>query len=99
MDKIVIIGGVAAGATSAAKVRRFSSIAQITMIEAIKKLFGLKTTDYNQLIKESDMILDVRNPGEFSTGHIKGAINIPLNKLSDNLNKLKAKNKKIILRT
>jgi NADPH-dependent 2,4-dienoyl-CoA reductase/sulfur reductase-like enzyme/rhodanese-related sulfurtransferase len=34
MEKIVIIGGVAAGATAAAKARRISSSAQITMIEA-----------------------------------------------------------------
>ena len=34
MEKIVIIGGVAAGATAAAKVRRISVNAQITMIEA-----------------------------------------------------------------
>ncbi len=34
MEKIVIIGGVAAGATAAAKVRRISADAQITMIEA-----------------------------------------------------------------
>lgn len=34
MEKIVIIGGVAAGATAAAKARRLSPDAQITMIEA-----------------------------------------------------------------
>ncbi len=34
MEKIVIIGGVAAGATAAAKARRISADAQITMIEA-----------------------------------------------------------------
>jgi len=34
MEKILIIGGVAAGATAAAKVRRISSSAQITMLEA-----------------------------------------------------------------
>lgn len=34
MEKVVIIGGVAAGATAAAKVRRISSDAQITMLEA-----------------------------------------------------------------
>lgn len=34
MEKIVIIGGVAAGATAAAKARRISATAQITMIEA-----------------------------------------------------------------
>ena len=34
MEKILVIGGVAAGATAAAKVRRISSTAQITMLEA-----------------------------------------------------------------
>ena len=34
MEKIVIIGGVAAGATAAAKVRRISPTARITMLEA-----------------------------------------------------------------
>lgn len=34
MDKILIIGGVAAGATAAAKVRRLSATAEITMLEA-----------------------------------------------------------------
>jgi len=34
MEKIVIIGGVAAGATAAAKIRRISPTAQITMLEA-----------------------------------------------------------------
>jgi NADPH-dependent 2,4-dienoyl-CoA reductase/sulfur reductase-like enzyme/rhodanese-related sulfurtransferase len=34
MEKIVIVGGVAAGATAAAKVRRISPDAQITMLEA-----------------------------------------------------------------
>jgi NADPH-dependent 2,4-dienoyl-CoA reductase/sulfur reductase-like enzyme/rhodanese-related sulfurtransferase len=34
MEKILIIGGVAAGATAAAKVRRISATAEITMIEA-----------------------------------------------------------------
>lgn len=34
MEKIIIVGGVAAGATAAAKVRRLSPTAQITMFEA-----------------------------------------------------------------
>ncbi|MBP6356282.1 MAG: FAD-dependent oxidoreductase, partial [Paludibacter sp.] len=34
MEKIVIVGGVAAGATAAAKARRISPDAQITMLEA-----------------------------------------------------------------
>ncbi len=35
------------------------------MIEAIKKLLGIKTTDYAQLMEEGAMIIDVRTVGEF----------------------------------
>jgi rhodanese-related sulfurtransferase len=47
-------------------------------------------------MSEGAVILDVRSRGEFNSGHIKGSINIPVNKLSENLNKLKSKNKPII---
>lgn len=67
------------------------------MIEAIKKLFGMgPKTDYNQLIKEGALILDVRTKGEYAGGHIKNAVNIPLDQLSSGLSKLKDKNRTII---
>ena len=66
------------------------------MFELIKNLFGIKSIDYAQLVQDGAIILDVRTSGEFSTGHIKGSINIPVNALSKNLAKLKAKNKPII---
>lgn len=66
------------------------------MFESIKRILGIKTIDYAQLVKEGAIILDVRTSGEFSTGHIKGSVNIPVNALSKNLAKLKAKNKPII---
>ena len=46
MEKIVIVGGVAAGATAAAKVRRISPEAQITMPvfgHWLKQAWGLYT--------------------------------------------------------
>ena len=66
------------------------------MFETIKRLFGIETTDYVQLMTEGAVIIDVRSNGEYSTGHIKGSINIPLDKLAANLHKLKVKNKPII---
>jgi phage shock protein E len=66
------------------------------MFESIKSLLGIKTIDYAQLVNDGAIILDVRTSAEFSTGHIKGSINIPVNALSKNLAKLKAKNKPII---
>jgi rhodanese-related sulfurtransferase len=66
------------------------------MFESIKKLLGITTTNYAQLIKEGAIILDVRTSSEFSSGHIKGSINIPVDKIVQNVAKLKAKNKTII---
>ena len=67
------------------------------MIQAIKNLFGMKPpTDYNELIKQGAIVLDVRSKGEFAGGHIKNSINIPVDQLSNNLSKLKNKNKCII---
>jgi len=66
------------------------------MFESFKKLLGLEKTDYARLMSEGGIILDVRSHGEFVSGHIEGSINIPVNKLSENLNKLKSKSKPII---
>lgn len=67
------------------------------MIEAIKKLFGMgPKTDYSQLVKEGALIVDVRSKEEFASGHIKNALNIPLDQLGNGLSKLKDKNRCII---
>ena len=52
-------------------------------------LFGKKEkVDLGQLISDGALILDVRTPGEFAQGHIKGARNIPLDKLPASIAKL-----------
>ena len=66
------------------------------MIELFRKMFSSVKIDYAQMVKEGAVILDVRSKGEFSSGHIKGSVNIPVNVLSENLNKLKSKSKPII---
>ncbi|MBL7765659.1 MAG: rhodanese-like domain-containing protein [Chitinophagaceae bacterium] len=68
------------------------------MINILKKLFGLGGPEVNfkQILKEGAIILDVRSSGEFASGHIKGAINIPVDQIVKNLSKLKDKNKPII---
>jgi phage shock protein E len=67
------------------------------MINTIKNLFGMGSkTDYAQLVKEGAVILDVRSKNEFESGHIKGAVNIPVDQLLGNLSKLKDRNQPII---
>jgi rhodanese-related sulfurtransferase len=60
----------------------------------LSSLFGPKV-DMKQLVKEGAVIVDVRTPGEFQGGHIKGSINIPLQALSSGMSKLK-KDKAVI---
>ena len=67
------------------------------MINTIKQLFGLgPKVDYAELVKQGAIILDVRSKGEYAGGHIKGSVNISVDTLSNNLSKLKDKNKPII---
>ncbi len=62
-----------------------------------RKLFGLgPAVDLKQLADEGAIILDVRTKGEFQQGHIKKAINIPVESLPSNLGQLKNKDKAII---
>ena len=51
------------------------------------RIFGPKV-DYAQLMNDGAIVLDVRTPGEYAGGHIKGSRNIPLQSLTQNLNKL-----------
>jgi len=67
------------------------------MIETLKKLFGFgPKVEFAELVKQGAIIIDVRTKGEFAGGHIKGSINITVEQLSQNLQKLKNKNKPII---
>lgn len=58
------------------------------------RIFG-PSVDYAQLVKNGAVILDVRTPGEYAGGHIKGSKNIPLQSLQQQLKNL-PKDKAII---
>src|SRR5258708_4923198 len=67
------------------------------MMGMLKKIFGLgPSADYEQLVKDGAVILDVRTKGEYVGGHIKGSINISVDQLKANLNRLPNKEKPII---
>ena len=66
------------------------------MINLIKNLFGSKSKiNLKELIQKGATIIDVRTTGEFNGGHIRGSVNIPLDKLQGHLPKIK-KDKPII---
>lgn len=60
------------------------------MIAFLQKLLGIAgAEDLAALVKSGATLVDVRTPGEFQSGHVKGSINIPLDQLGSQLNKLK----------
>ncbi|MBL7720037.1 MAG: rhodanese-like domain-containing protein [Flavipsychrobacter sp.] len=65
------------------------------MLEAIRKMFGGSSTDLREVIQNGAVIIDVRSTGEYSTGHAKGSVNIPLDRLQAKLSGLD-KNKPVI---
>ncbi|MEZ5173367.1 MAG: rhodanese-like domain-containing protein [Bacteroidia bacterium] len=65
------------------------------MLGFIKKLMG-SDTDYKELVSRGAVIIDVRTPAEFQGGHIKGSINIPVDKIKNKVSELKSKGKPVI---
>jgi rhodanese-related sulfurtransferase len=65
------------------------------MFNIIKKLFG-PSTDFKALQQNGAVIIDVRTAGEFNSGHIKGAVNIPVDNIRLKINDIKKKGKPVI---
>lgn len=59
------------------------------MFEQLKKMLGMQPPeDFAALVKAGAQIIDVRTREEFNSGHVKGSLNIPLQNLSAQLNKI-----------
>ena len=66
------------------------------MLGFIKKLFGIEDVDIVPILKAGAVILDVRTSQEFKRGHVRGAVNIPLQNISGRMMKIKKFKKPII---
>ena|SRR5690554_5063895 len=66
------------------------------MFGFFKNLFGGGSEKLTEALKNGAILVDVRTQGEFASGCVKNSINIPLDRLSSQLGKLK-KDKTIVV--
>src|SRR5690554_1184780 len=63
-----------------------------TMFGIFKFLFGQQdNSQLKEVLADNAFLVDVRTPSEFASGSVKGAVNIPLDKISGQLSKFKGK--------
>ena len=67
----------------------------VSFLLSLKRAFGLAPPspdlEAQRLVKEGAQLLDVRTPGEYSGGHLRGSLNIPVQVLAKRLRELDAK--------
>lgn len=56
-----------------------------------------KSENIREFMDKGAVIIDVRSPGEFQGGHIKGSKNIPLNTIGNQIDSIKKLNKPVIV--
>jgi rhodanese-related sulfurtransferase len=62
-----------------------------------QKLFsGTPAVDLGSMINDGTFLVDVRTPGEFSSGNVRGSVNIPLDSIPNQLSKFKNKKSVIV---
>lgn len=76
----------------------FTTITLIVMFGIFNNLFGQNKDNeaLTEAVKNGSFIVDVRTPAEFASGSIKGAVNIPLDKIQSQLAKFKDKNNIVV---
>lgn len=66
----------------------FLALAEPGCVPAEAQGTAVSSTEAHQLVNTGAVLLDVRTPEEFSSGHVDGARNIPVDEVSQRLGEL-----------
>lgn len=66
------------------------------MFSDFKYQAPLSSNNLETWLKDGAVVVDVRTPEEFASGHVKGSLNIPLDEIPDQLAQLKSFSKIVV---
>ena len=69
----------------------------LATVVVLKRISFISPAKATELLKQGALVIDVRNPGEFNSGHVPGALNIPLGDLSSELPRCVPDRNKVLL--
>jgi phage shock protein E len=61
------------------------------MFGILKNMFSKADDTLSKIVNDDPFLVDVRSTGEFSQGHVKGSVNIPVDQIQNVLSKFKNK--------
>lgn len=71
--------------------------AVVIAFQLFRRMGQISSQQAKDLVQAGAKLVDVRTPGEFASGHLPGAVNVPLQELGARLKSLGAKEKPVVL--
>lgn len=62
----------------------------------IFSFFGLGGNNVREALRKGGVVIDVRTAQEFDNGHVPGAINIPVDRLDINVERIRSMNRPVV---
>jgi rhodanese-related sulfurtransferase len=69
----------------------------LAAVMIFKRLGQVSSADARRMVQEGAKLVDVRSPAEFGSGHLPGAVNVPVNELGGKLKNIGPKDKPVIV--